>query len=352
MQTDFAELKDIEIFASGVHRGRTYTDADLDTIVANFGSLKDEIKPVAVIGHEEDQDLLKNSGLFSAGWMTDVKKSGSKLVASFKDVPQVLAELINKGAYRRISSEIYDNYKGKGNALRRVAILGGEIPEVKNLQDIAALYSEAGVQEKTTWVPLTEAAPQSKEDNMDDVKKMQEDVTKLSEQVAALSEANAKLAAEKETAVTKLTEIETEKKREDIKRFCDDSVKEGKLSPALRGLGLEKFMEKLDDSTVARFAEGDKAVEVSSLGFMKAFLAAIPKNAIVKLGEMGGTGDDQNADRSDKTAAEKLSEATTKLMSAANAVGKTMLYAEAFEQAQKANPERAKEYADEIGKKQ
>lgn len=293
-----AELKDIEIFEAGTYRGVTYVDADLDTMVKNFDEFKDQIKPVAVIGHDEDQDLLAKSGLPSAGWVTSLKKVGTKLVASFKDVPKVVADLIGKGAYKRISSEIYNDYLGKGNALRRVAILGGDVPEVKSLDDILALYSDEAAKGKTTWVTLSEAAPKStgKEHEEMDIKKFEElqaQVTKLSETVAAQDATIKALTTEKETAVTKLSEIETAKKREDVKRFCDEAVKEGKLSPALRGLGLEKFMETLDDTKVVKFAEGDKAAEVSPLGFVKAFISAIPKNAIVKLGEIGGTGSEK-----------------------------------------------------------
>ena len=164
-KTNLAELKDIEIFQGGTYRGRTYDDAKLDEIVKNTNEFISEIKPVAVIGHDENQDLLKKSGLFSAGWMTPVKKVGSKILASFKDVPQVVADVINKGAYKRMSSEIYNDYNGKGLAIRRVAILGGDIPEVKTLQDIAALYAESPEKE-TIWIGFNESDQSRKENTM------------------------------------------------------------------------------------------------------------------------------------------------------------------------------------------
>jgi phage I-like protein len=392
MKEKFAELKDIEIFEAGTYRGKEYTDADLDTMVNNFTALKDEIKPVAVIGHDDDQDLLKKSGLASAGWMESLKKVGTKLVASFKDVPTIVADLINKRAFKRISSEIYNDYNGKGIALRRVAILGGDIPEVKTLQDIAALYSDSP-EGKTTWVTLSEAAPK-KEDDMtaEEVKKMQDDVTKLSEQVAALVKENetlkkgptkpvdmdvsemaeqltslsevvakmqeadkakddkiAALETKNTEIVTKLSEAEQKARKDDIKRFLSDRMKEGRLSPAQWSLGLEKFMSELDDNSVTRFGEGSKTFDLTPLGFMKKFFMSIPKNTVVRFGELGKVGSDPNLTSDDgKTAAERLSEATKKIM----VENKTMKFAEAFSQAQKDNPGLAAEYQEELGQPQ
>jgi hypothetical protein len=389
-----AELNNIEIFEAGTYRGKTYTDADLDTMVKNFDELKGEIKPVAVIGHDENQDLLKQSGLFSAGWMESVRKVGTKLVASFKDVPQLLADLINKGAFKRISSEIYNDYNGKGLALRRVAILGGDIPEVKTLQDIAALYSDSPTG-NTTWVPLAEAAPESDEKekkNMDDLKKMQEELTALSGQVTALAEENKKLKATMETppdpkqifdmdvqdlaekvsylteniakmqeeskakeekikaletdnqaTVTKLSEAEKKRKTDDIKRFVSDRMKEGRISPAIWGLGLEKFMAELDDASVSKFGEGKRTAELTPLGFMKNLILTIPRNTLVRFGELASV-KIESAQDAGTTASDKLAEATKKIMDA----NKDMKFTEAFSQAQRENPELATEYAADI----
>jgi hypothetical protein len=358
-----AELTDIEIFEAGTYRGKTYTDADLDTMVANFTACKDEIKPVAVIGHDEDQELLKKSGLPSAGWMESVKKVGTKLLATFKDVPKVIADLISKGAYKRISSEIYNDYNGKGYALRRVAILGGDIPEVKTLADIAALYSDSPA--GTTWVTLSEAAPKSVEGgaaaapatgeentNMNmDVQELAEKVTELTELVnktTALHEADkariAALEGENKKHLDKFTEAESKRKAEDIKRFCMDRMKEGRLSPALWSMGLEKFMADLDDQSIVRFGEGKKTSDLTPLEFMKKLFMAIPKNTLVRLGEVGATGPDPNENNSGLTAAERLTEATKGILKA----NPTMKYSEAFSKAQQDNPDLAKEYAADM----
>jgi len=355
------ELNDIEIFEAGTYRGIVYDEAALDSMVANFTACKDELKPTLVIGHEENQDLLKNSGLPSAGWMTGVKKVGKKLLASFKDVPQVLMDLIGKGAYKRISSEIYSNYNGKGHALRRVATLGGEIPEVKTLQDIVSLYSDSPEGE-TSWVTLNEQDPQPvaaaqdadptrKETYNMDVQELAEKVGDLTDLVTKLTEkdtaATAKIAAleaEKKMQAEKFNEVELAKKHDDVKRFCTDRMMEGRISPAIYGLGLVQFMASLDDNEVIKFGEGKKTRDLTQLGLMKALFMQIPRNTLVRLGEVGGTGAEPGVNDSGMNAAERITEAAKKILE----THKGMKYSEAFNQAQLENPELAREYAADI----
>lgn len=250
-----SEIHDLEIFEAGTHRGKPYSEEDLDLMVQNFNDLKEKIKPTLVVGHSEEQELLKDSGIPSAGWAESLKRIGTKLVATFKDVPKVIADLINKGAYKRVSSEIYNNFEDKGYALRRVALLGGEIPEVKTLQDVVALYADTL---ETTWVVFDEGAQskngKEKEKVMPEpIIKLQEDITKLSEKVTALETENKALKGEKEQIVLKLSEKETaetkSKAREMVKPF-----REAGLAPAVAER-LEAFAEGLDNSKVEKFGE-------------------------------------------------------------------------------------------------
>lgn len=143
-QPRLARVRGVEIFAAGVHDDYDYTPAGLSEIVRNFGLLS--VGPKAlyrvpiVLGHESDQDLLENTGYPAAGWIDNVHQEGDILVCDFVDVPLLVAKLINQRAYRRVSSEVYDDFQYEGQsyglALRRVAILGAMIPEVKGLADI------------------------------------------------------------------------------------------------------------------------------------------------------------------------------------------------------------------------
>jgi len=132
----------IEIFEAGTHRGKTYTEADLDAMVANFAAHRDRIKPPLKLGHDDEQQAAKLSGLPAVGWLDELKRMGTKLVARFRDVPRVVKEAVRRRLYKRMSAEIYTDIgqvvKGaRGMALRAVALV--DIPEVKTLQDILAL---------------------------------------------------------------------------------------------------------------------------------------------------------------------------------------------------------------------
>ena len=141
----------VEIFAAGTHRGKEYTVADLDRMVANFEKFSTGAAPLlappAVLGHEEDQTLLENSGLPAAGWITKLWREGDKLKGKVSRIPEKVAKLINQHSYRKVSAEIYDEppegIPGQGMMLRRLALLGAEIPQVKSLADLPPAQLES-----------------------------------------------------------------------------------------------------------------------------------------------------------------------------------------------------------------
>lgn len=178
-----AKLRGAEIFATGVHRGKPYTYRDLDEMAANFKRFSMGAKPLmripGVIGHEENQEYLDRSDLPAAAWVESVENQkykcpqcggqgqiqgqpcprcvgagiASTLKADFGDVPSKVAKLLKSKAYRTVSAEVYDEppegIHGQGKMLRRVAFLGGEIPQVKSLEDIPA--PEEHSEKRTVW---------------------------------------------------------------------------------------------------------------------------------------------------------------------------------------------------------
>jgi len=140
-------IKNCEVFQAGTHRGEVYTEADLDAMARNFAAARGTIDPPLVVGHEEHQPLaegtgLDNTGIPAMGWVSRVWRQGSKLFADFAGVPKLLADAIRNRLYRKVSAEIYDEPPEgsppgcKGKMLRRVALLGGELPQVKSLADL------------------------------------------------------------------------------------------------------------------------------------------------------------------------------------------------------------------------
>lgn len=146
----------------------------LDIIISNFHKLKDKLNPPLKLGHDEKQALVQNSGFPSAGWITDVKRKAAtnKLLAYFANVPEVIIKLIERGAYKRISAELYNNYidpatsKAYGPTIRAVSILGADVPKIKTLEDLTVIYHS----DKLPYKILTE------EKTMNGLKKLAETI--------------------------------------------------------------------------------------------------------------------------------------------------------------------------------
>ncbi len=152
-EQDWKLIKNVEAFSVGEKRGRKYTPEDLKDIVENFHKYGKGQRPgfdvPAVLGHEETQEgqqkFLENTGIPAAGWIRDARQDGKKLYLDMEASPQ-LHKAIRDGRYGPVSIEIYDKPPeglpgAKGKMMRRLAMLGGEIPQDKNLARMSA-YSE------------------------------------------------------------------------------------------------------------------------------------------------------------------------------------------------------------------
>ena len=140
-ELETVSVKGVEIFSTGTWKGIKYEEKDIDTVISNFKN--GVIEPYVKIGHDEDQPLLKE---FSLGWVDNLYRSGGKLIADFKQVPKIIGELIEKGALKKKSVELFNSYKAASGkvydkVLRAVAFFGanGE-PALNNLNDFVSLY--------------------------------------------------------------------------------------------------------------------------------------------------------------------------------------------------------------------
>lgn len=176
-----------QIFAVCEQDGFSFTREFLQTAVKNFNkyqrrdlpkigfpdppvfSVSDaEIKAAGIaIGHEDVRiGQLAKSGdelatllakaLFQAtnrpacGWISSLFMVGDAVFASFEGVPEDIAAAMNGGLLPYCSAEWYADYVGPSGAhygpmLRRVAILGGELPKLKFLGKLPPMvFSELG----------------------------------------------------------------------------------------------------------------------------------------------------------------------------------------------------------------
>jgi len=131
-------IKGVEIFSTGTHNGDEYTEEDLEQIVTAFKEL--DYKPAIKVGHTKDNEEKTSTPAY--GWVRNLRKVGTKLVADFEDMHDSVVEAIRKRLYDRVSSEIYFNLKRTAKdgvqkiyakALKAVALLGAEVPAVSNL---------------------------------------------------------------------------------------------------------------------------------------------------------------------------------------------------------------------------
>lgn len=194
-------IRDVEIFATGTHNGDVYTEQDLDDMVSAFKEL--DFKPALKIGHTKDK-----VGGPAYGYIENLRKLGTKLLADFSSMHDSVVEAIRKKSYNRVSSEIYFNFKRGEKVFRRalkaVALLGAEVPAVANLVPLhkvqfsdtgfeklaLATESDLAVENESIVAALSERVTVlttlMKEFDMKTAAQVKEEIRKLNEQLAAL----------------------------------------------------------------------------------------------------------------------------------------------------------------------
>lgn len=150
-------IKGVEIFSAGKWNGDVYTVEDLDEMVRAFSDTSAEWRPPLKLGHDEEQKLLQTDGLPAAGYVGKLYRQGTKLLADFVDIPAKVHKLLEKGSYKKVSSEIFweidvGSEEGKPRVYKRmlaaVALLGSDMPAVFGLDDILEWYVAAGAEKK------------------------------------------------------------------------------------------------------------------------------------------------------------------------------------------------------------
>jgi hypothetical protein len=250
---------DVEVFASGKWNGDTYTDDDLTAMVKAFSALGDTVKPPVKLGHNEKQmkDIL-GDGQPALGWVKSLKQMGSKLIATITQVPDLVYQAIKAGRYKRVSSEIYWNYKQDGKVFSRVlagvALLGADIPAVSTLADLEAYLKQSMLDasfDRMTAYTFEADETGTIKDYASKGDDMAEDLKKYQDEIDALKSANTDLSEKLKSYDNLITESKTykaqldaiRKERSDEKMeakkkvftdLCNSMVEAGKMPPAVR----------------------------------------------------------------------------------------------------------------------
>lgn len=137
-----ADIRGVEIFRSGKWNGDSYSNADLDEMVAAFPRVG--FDPPVKLGHD------KTVGGRAFGWVRNLRRIGDKLVADLHDVPAEVFRVIKQRGLDTVSSEIFWNFKRGGALYRRVlkgvALLGAEIPAVAGLAPLRTVVNTSGTE--------------------------------------------------------------------------------------------------------------------------------------------------------------------------------------------------------------
>ena len=235
------------------------------------------------LGHNDEQKLLAKDGLPAAGWINNVYIQGKKLIADFVDIPKVIADLIKKKAYRKVSVEIFSGVTLKGekypNLLGACALLGADTPAVLSLADIPTDFSkdlknstdftwdknELNMFMKTFEISLNEMKG---EINMPDkekeavqtggdseklsslVEEQKKQIEELSSKIAEFSKKNDEIDSYK----AKILELEKSKDQAEIEKFTLSLEAKGLLSPSMK-----PFASALcNDNSKKEFSVDDK----------------------------------------------------------------------------------------------
>lgn len=309
-------LYDVEIMSVGKWNGDTYTHEDLEDIESSYAELGKNLKPYLKLGHDPNQ---KVSGQPAIGWISGVIKRGAKLFAKeIQNVPLRIAQLIQKKAYGRISSEIYWNYidSTTGKKYRRVlkaaALLGGETPAVDSMEDVMSLYGYAGVYEdeigevhvcltrdderntEMEWERRYNELKVDYDKRGERVEELTTNVTELTTERDDLKSQVAKLTEERDTANTELTKQEQGNIVQKYTMFLEKDysdrippVERPKIAALMAKLSLS---ESDEFKTTTYTAEEGKLESIDTAKLLTAVFDLIPEGTIKLNTESGKSG--------------------------------------------------------------
>jgi len=285
---EIKKLRNVEIMETGNWKGHPYTEKDLDEAVTNFNN--GVLEPYVNIDHNDKltDTMRRQLNVMSMGFVSGLKRTGKKLFADFKQVPRLIAELIQAGALKKRSVEWWRQYKhanGKvlKNVLEAVTFHGANgVPAVNTLADIVKIYKAEfnkpdGEGEKIRIdfqnddeedlqvgeIKIDQAkydelmANQRTEKDNEALSKMKADKVE-SDKKAEESEA-AKLKAEKEAADAKkeLKDKEATELKAEANGFIDKIIKDKKLLPKYKDMKITEYirLKKDDAETLKLFKE-------------------------------------------------------------------------------------------------
>lgn len=279
-------IQGVEIFATGKHHGDVYTESDLDEMVRAFNETSGLFQPYLKIGHGDNQKLIENSELPAAGYVSNLKRFGQKLVADFVDIPEKVYFLMKHKAYKKRSSEIYWDISMAGKKfsrmLRAVALLGADVPEVSSLDDIISFYGLSSENVREYGQGNDNFKICNFDQNTNEVNKMTKELEKKVADLEKSASESIKTYAQKEKELkikedelaenakkyaaleAKQKEIEVKAKSDEIKNFAKSLVSEKLATPAMEPLIAIVIGDELKEYSVSTTVKKDGDDEITT----------------------------------------------------------------------------------------
>ncbi len=249
----------------------TFTDRDLRTIAERHGP--DWYEAPIVLGHPKD-----NHPAF--GWVDQLKVSGGRLLAKFRDVDARFARWFRSGRFRKKSVRVLKD--AKGWFLAHVGYLGAMLPAVPGMADGSPDFSFPVPQTGTGLSydgpsgtafdfefggAAPDDIPDTQEHEMTEAEKqklIQEAkdaaAAEFSKQLKAKDDELADLKKKQQENEQRLAKEAADRARADAKDFSESLVKDGKLLPKFSPV-LTELIAGLADTDTIELSKGDGAKE-------------------------------------------------------------------------------------------
>jgi hypothetical protein len=330
---DFIELFEAGTRTDSAGRTATWTNADLDQIIANHSAAN--AAPI-VIGHPKD-----DASSFAYGWTEQLKRVGNKLLGKFTQVDPEFEQLVKDGKVKNRSIRIL---KGPtGFKLGHVGWLGATPPAVSGLKPVEFasaddvfdfsmdewrstnimarmlrnmrefLIGQYGQEKADSVLPNDDidemnrlsdqqfqeeqaeraaesSVPSSFSQPQDNAMTItQADLDAEKQRADTASQQAADFAAQNQTLEQQLLAERTARRRTQFQTLIDDHKKRG-VAPALLE-GAVDFMLQLDDGDagVFEFSVGDAKKSLKQVEFVENLLKALP--VAVRPGPIDFSGD-------------------------------------------------------------
>ena len=284
-------MKPFAIFRAGTHTAMdgtetVFSDADINDLVRGYDPALAEAP--LVLGHPKSDDPAQ-------GWVTKLKIKKGLVYAGVRDIAAEFAEQVAAGRYRKRSVALYSpahpsNPRPGSYYLKHVGWLGAQQPALKGLPDPA--FAEAAAEGLLVFadteipsVPGHTIGNRSRgagnpfipEHTIEELA-MAESEAELTKRQQALANQETALADKKAVLDTRSKAVasrEEELKFAELGQFTDKLVAEGRLLPKDRP-GITAFLASVGDGTL-EFGEGSDAYKGTAPGYIKDFLAGLPK---------------------------------------------------------------------------